>query len=192
MNALMPYIIACQTVIIPFKKVRGNEKNSVRLDIFAMCCYSYGIWQGDGLMLYLNKIANSLGGKAILGKAILSGNDLVALIHKGLPADSASYILKKGLLSKKEFNWLVTPERTFMRRLKDKKLSSEESDKLTRFIRIRSFAVEVLESEEEADAWLREKNIMLHNERPLDFLDTDSGSQLVEDLLGRIAHGIPS
>jgi len=75
---------------------------------------------------------------------------------------------------------------------REKKLSAEESDKLARFIRIRSFAVEVLESEEEADAWLREKNIMLHNERPLDFLDTDSGSQLVEDLLGRIAHGIPS
>ena len=143
-------------------------------------------------MLYVNKIANSLGGKTILGKSVMSGNDLVALIHKGLPADSASYILKKGLLSKKEFNWLVTPERTFMRRIKEKKLSSEESDKLTRFIRIRSFAVDVLGSEQEADAWLREKNTMLRNERPLDFLDTDSGSQLVENLLGRIAHGIPS
>lgn len=143
-------------------------------------------------MLYVNKIANSLGGKTTLGRSILSGSDLVDLVHKGLPADSAAYILKKGLLSKKEFSWLVTPERTFMRRLKEKKLSSEESDKLTRFIRIRSFAAEVLGSEKEADVWLREKNTMLHSQCPLDFLDTDSGSQVIENLLGRIAHGIPS
>ena len=143
-------------------------------------------------MLHISRIANTLGGNSILGETISSGRDLVALIHKGIPAASASYVIKKGLLSKKEFNWLVTSERTFVRRIKEKKLSSEESDKLSRFIRVRSFAVEVLGSEEEADAWLREKNILLRNERPLDFLDTDSGSQLVEDLLGRIAHGIPS
>ena len=143
-------------------------------------------------MLHISRIANTLGGNSILGETVSSGRDLVALIHKGIPADSASYVIKKGLLSKKEFNWLVTSERTFVRRIKEKKLSSEESDKLARFIRVRSFAVEVLGSEEEADAWLREKNIVLRNERPLDFLDTDSGSQLVEDLLGRIAHGIPS
>lgn len=143
-------------------------------------------------MLHISRIAHTLGGKSILGETVSSGRDLVALIHKGIPADSASYIIKKGLLSKKEFNWLVTPERTFVRRIKEKKLSFEESDKLARFIRVRSFAVEVLGSEEEADAWLREKNTLLCNERPLDFLDTDSGSQLVEDLLGRIAHGIPS
>lgn len=143
-------------------------------------------------MLAFNKIAHSLGGKAILGRPIHSGSDLVDLVHKGLPTESASYILSEGVLSKKEFNWLVTSERTFVRRLKEKKLSSEESDKLTRFVRIRNFAAEVLGDEEEADLWLREKNSMLHNRCPLEFLDTDSGSQLVENLLGRIAHGIPS
>lgn len=143
-------------------------------------------------MLDVNTITDSLGGKTILGKHILSGNDFVSLIHRGLPAASASYILKHGFLSKKEFNWLVVPERTFMRRLKEKKLSTEESDKLARFIRIRQFAIDVLGSAEEANAWLREKNVMLQGERPLDLLDTDSGSQLVETLLGRIAHGIPS
>lgn len=143
-------------------------------------------------MLAFNKIARSLGGKAVLGQSVHSGSDLVDLVHKGLPAASASYILSEGVLSKKEFNWLVTPERTFVRRLKEKKLSAEESDKLTRFVRIRSFAAEVLGDDEEADLWLREKNTMLHDHCPLEFLDTDSGSQLVETLLGRIAHGIPS
>jgi putative toxin-antitoxin system antitoxin component (TIGR02293 family) len=143
-------------------------------------------------MLSINKITTSLGGKAILGKSVHSGSDLVDLVHKGLPAESASYILSQGILSKKEFNWLVTPERTFVRRLKEKKLSASESDKLTRFIRIRSFAAEVLGDGKEADLWLREKNSMLHDRCPLEFLDTDSGCQLVEDLLGRIAHGIPS
>ena len=143
-------------------------------------------------MLNVHQIAHSLGGKATLGISISTATDLVVLIHKGLPTKTAIYIIDKGILSKKEFNWLVTPERTFARRLKEKKLSAEESDRLTRFVRIRTFAAEVLGDAHEADAWLREKNSMLHNKRPLDFLDTDSGSQLVENLLGRIAHGIPS
>lgn len=61
----------------------------------------------------------------------------------------------------------------------------------SKLTRIRSFAVEVLGDEEEADVWLREENSMLHERCPLEFLDTDSGCQLVETLLGRIAHGIP-
>lgn len=143
-------------------------------------------------MFSLNKITDSLGGKAVLGKVILSGSDFVNLIHKGLPVNTATHVLDKGILSKKEFNWLVTSDRTFARRLKEKKLSAEESDRLARFMRIRAFAAEVLGGEEEADAWLRENNVMLHGLPPLEFLDTDSGSQIVENLLGRLAHGIPS
>lgn len=143
-------------------------------------------------MLSIEKIATSLGGKSILGCSISSGNDLVELVHRGLPVSSAIHILKEGLLSKAEFNRFVSSSRTFERRRIEKKLSADESDKLTRFIRIRTFAAEVLGDDHEADLWLREKNLLLDNHRPIDLLDTDSGSQLVENILGRIAHGIPS
>ncbi|HUX79402.1 MAG TPA: antitoxin Xre/MbcA/ParS toxin-binding domain-containing protein [Alphaproteobacteria bacterium] len=143
-------------------------------------------------MLSVEKIVNSLGGRAILGHRLLSGSDLVDLVHKGLPSASASFVLKNGVLSKAEFYKLIASDRTFARRLHEKKLSSTESDKLTRFIRVRAFAADVFGDEKEADLWLREKNLLLNNNRPLDMLDTDSGSQLVENILGRIAHGIPS
>jgi putative toxin-antitoxin system antitoxin component (TIGR02293 family) len=146
----------------------------------------------DKTMLSVKKIVHSLGGEAILGHHLFSGNDLVDLVHKGLPSASASFVLKKGVLSKAEFYKLIASDRTFARRLQEKKLSSNESDKLTRFIRVRAFAIDVFGDEKEADLWLREKNLLLNNNRPLDLLDTDSGSQLVENVLGRIAHGIPS
>lgn len=143
-------------------------------------------------MLSIEKIANSLGGKTILGQSLFSTIDLVDLVHKGLPASSASFVLKEGILSRAEFYKLVVSDRTFVRRLKEKRLSSDESDKLTRFVRIRAFAIEVLGSEEEANLWLRENNNLLNDMQPIDLLDTDSGSQLVENMLGRIAHGIPT
>ena len=58
-------------------------------------------------------------------------------------------------------------------------------------MRIRTFATEVMGDEAEADLWLRAKNSMLQEHCPLELLDTDSGCQVVEKLLGRIAHGIP-
>jgi len=143
-------------------------------------------------MLSIEKIAASLGGKVILGCSISSGSDLVELVHRGLPVDSAVHILKEGMLSKAEFSRFVSSSRTFERRKKESKLSTDESDKLTRFIRIRTFAAEVLGDDHEADLWLREPNLLLDNHRPIDLLDTDSGSQLVENTLGRLAHGIPS
>ena len=143
-------------------------------------------------MLHIDRITHDLGGQAILGHAILSSWDLFNLVHQGIPAEAAEYVLETGTLTKHEFNRLISPERTYMRRLKEKKLSFEESDKLIRFARIRAFASSVLGEDKEADAWLREPNIMLHDARPLDMLDSDSGAQLVENLLGRIAHGIPS
>ncbi|OJX12368.1 MAG: hypothetical protein BGO77_00265 [Caedibacter sp. 37-49] len=142
-------------------------------------------------MLYIEKIATSLGGKSLLKCSITSGNDLVNLVQHGLPIDSAVHVLKKGVLTKSEFYRFISPSRTFERRKKEKKLSADESDKLTRFLRIRAFASEVFGDEHEADLWLREPNLVFQR-KPIDLLDTDSGSQLVENILGRIAHGIPS
>ena len=46
--------------------------------------------------------------------------------------------------------------------------------------------------EDKASTWLRRPNRALNNERPLRLLDTDVGARQVEDILGRIAHGVVS
>lgn len=136
-------------------------------------------------------ISNALGGKKTLGKDITSGLELANLVHQGFPFEVAEYVIKKNFLSQQEVFQFIVPQRTFDRRKKLKRLNMEESDKLARFIRLREIAAALL-GNEEADQWLREENPLLGGKAPLFYLDSDSGSQVVENLLGRIAHGIPS
>jgi len=46
--------------------------------------------------------------------------------------------------------------------------------------------------QEKAIAWLGTPNRALGGERPLELLDTDLGTRMVEDILGRIAYGVYS
>ena len=82
---------------------------------------------------------------------------------------------------------------TFSRRKKrQERLTSSESDRLYRIIRLFGRAVEVLGSESDARQWMRTSKRALGGVSPLVMARTDAGAQEVEDLLGRIEHGIPS
>jgi putative toxin-antitoxin system antitoxin component (TIGR02293 family) len=58
--------------------------------------------------------------------------------------------------------------------------------------RIIAQATATLGSETKAVGWLRCPNRALGNVPPLELLDTDIGVRQVEDILGRIEHGIIS
>ena len=139
-------------------------------------------------------IAEILGGRKVLGKAIKSSDDLAHLIRKGLPAGSITALAEKlhvanNALSKK----LGIPQRTLTRRLsKSSLLTPAESDRTVRMARVYANAVEMIGDEEKAIEWLRTPNRALGGERPLDQLDTDMSARMVEDILGRIAYGVYS
>ena len=48
----------------------------------------------------------------------------------------------------------------------------------------------VFGTEDKASTWLRRPNRALNNELPIRLLDTDVGTRQVEDILGRIEHGV--
>ena len=139
-------------------------------------------------------IAEVLGGRKVLGKAIRKPDDLAQLIRRGLPAGSITALAEKldlgnGVLSGK----LGIPQRTLTRRLsKRSRLTSAESDRTVRLARVYATAVEMIGDEAKAVAWLHTPNRALGGERPLDQLDTDMGARMVEDILGRIAYGVYS
>jgi putative toxin-antitoxin system antitoxin component (TIGR02293 family) len=87
---------------------------------------------------------------------------------------------------------LAVPSRTLARRKVQDRFRPEESDRLVRFGRIAALAEEILGDSSKAASWLRRPNRALANETPLRQLDTDIGSQQVENLLLRIAHGVYS
>ena len=139
-------------------------------------------------------IAEVLGGRKVLGKAIKKPDELARLVRKGLPAGSVTALAEKldvgnTVLSRK----LGIPQRTLTRRLSQRsRLTAAESDRTVRIARVYANAVEMIGDEEKAVEWLRTPNRALGGERPLDQLDTDLGSRAVEDILGRIAYGVYS
>jgi putative toxin-antitoxin system antitoxin component (TIGR02293 family) len=139
-------------------------------------------------------IAQVLGGRKVLGKAVKKPDELAKLVRKGLPANSLTALAEKldlgsTVLSRK----LGIPQRTLTRRLSQKsRLTAAESDRTVRLARVYANAVEMIGDEEKAVEWLRTPNRALGGERPLDQLDTDVGAREVEDILGRIAYGVYS
>ena len=139
-------------------------------------------------------IAEILGGRKVLGRAIRKPDDLAHLVRKGLPVASVTSLAEKlhvgnAALSRK----LGIPQRTLTRRMSEASLlTPAESDRTARMARVYANAVEMIGDEEKAVGWLNTPNRALGGEKPIDQLDTDMGARTVEDILGRIAYGVYS
>ncbi len=138
-------------------------------------------------------IVEALGGRATLERRVESSADLSAHIRAGLPYAALESVMAKFDLRREEISSaLHLPARTFARRKLERRLSPDESDRLFRLVRIAAQAVQVLGSEERASLWLRRPNRALGGEPPIEILDTDLGTRQVEEVLGRIEHGVYS
>jgi putative toxin-antitoxin system antitoxin component (TIGR02293 family) len=62
---------------------------------------------------------------------------------------------------------------------------------VVRFTRPWQQAVTLWETEEAAREWLASPSIALGGAIPLEFAATEAGARMVEDTMGRIAHGLP-
>jgi len=139
-------------------------------------------------------IAEVLGGRKALGKAIKNPDDLAYAVRKGLPAGSITALAGKLHLATSDLSRkLGIPQRTLTRRLSQASLlTPAESDRTVRMARVFANAVEMIGDRDTAISWLNTPNRALGGERPLDLLDTDVGARMVEDILGRIAYGVYS
>ncbi|HEX2078439.1 MAG TPA: antitoxin Xre/MbcA/ParS toxin-binding domain-containing protein [Longimicrobium sp.] len=138
-------------------------------------------------------LAERLGGPAVLRSEVRSDLDIAELIHQGLPLRVVDVVLASGLLRADELYTLVVPRRTLAhRREKQHALSPEQSDRLARVVRVMARAEEALGSPDRATHWMRKENRALAGKRPIDLLESDAGTRMVERVLGRIEHGVYS
>lgn len=136
-------------------------------------------------------IVEVLGGKAEAVRKLRSADDLNEWIRRGLPFAVLEAVVSRFHLNRDELSaTLDLPARTLARRKLEQRLRPNESDRLYRFVRIATRASEVLGEEEKALQWLRAPNRALGGQPPLSRLDTDLGARQVEDILGRIEHGV--
>lgn len=115
---------------------------------------------------------------------------LVGTVREGLPVGIVDEVLETGRLTAAELDRLALPRKTLAHRRALGRLSAEQSDRLVRILRIIHTAEETFANAEKAHRWLRRPTSALADHAPLDLLDTDIGTRRVENLLGRIAHGI--
>ena len=114
-------------------------------------------------------------------------------IKQGLPFRSLESVRERLRLSVPEAATVLhMPIRTMARRRHTRKLDPVESDRLYRIARVAAEAVSVFGAEDIATTWLQRPNRALNGELPIRLLDTDVGARQVEDVLGRIEHGIVS
>ena len=69
-------------------------------------------------------------------------------------------------------------------------LSQEQSGRAWKFAEILATATEVFGSQSEAEQWMIAPAVALDQRRPIDLLGSPVGLELVEQLLGRIEHGV--
>ena len=131
-------------------------------------------------------ITSLLGGPKVLGREIDSDLELDDAVAEGLPSKSLSHLMTVVQLS------AIVPQRTLMDAKTRERLTPELSDKLARVARLFSLATETLGTEEKARTWLARPNRALGGKAPLELARRSSGSLLVEQVLGRLAHGVYS
>lgn len=138
-------------------------------------------------------IARVLGGSKILRTNVSSRTDLIRLLREGLPYASLEATMEVLGLSREQIAaYLALPGRTLARRKRERRLHADESDRLFRLARVAATALAVFDDAEKARRWLGKRNRALGGEVPLTLLDTDAGTGMVEEVLGRIEHGVVS
>jgi putative toxin-antitoxin system antitoxin component (TIGR02293 family) len=142
-------------------------------------------------MSTLETIVALMGGLGVTRKRVRRDVDLENLVAAGLPAEAVRHLAESTGASLKQLQEITLIDRsTFSRRIKQRaRLKVDESDRIARVARVAALAMEAL-GRDEGLLWLRESNVALGNRIPLGMLGTDAGARQVEQILGRIAHGI--
>lgn len=134
-----------------------------------------------------------LGGRKVFKREISSLSELRETVRAGLPYSALEAVREHlGLRVSEAAAALHLPPRTIARRRRARKLRADESDRLVRVARIGALVVAALGAEAKATAWLHRPNRALGGQVPLTLLDTEIGSRQVEDVLGRMVHGVAS
>ena len=121
-------------------------------------------------------------------------SNLVELLKAGLPVTELTDLQESlAVPTEKLAPMLGISKATFHRRKgAGERLDSAESDRVVRFARLLGQAIKVMGDKEDARQWLNSPQFGLGGAVPLDYAKTEVGAREVENLLGRIEHGVYS
>ena len=120
-----------------------------------------------------------------------SSTKLIAKIKEGLSVKAFNRLCNNLDISEKALaKTLNIAISTLARRKKSGRLTFEESERIYRIARLYDRAEEVFGDQKMGRKWLKDPAWALGDITPLEFAETEFGAQEVDDLLGRIEHGV--
>lgn len=116
----------------------------------------------------------------------------VARVRSGLPFSTLDEVAAAAGVGRLALARVIgLPATTLARRRKAGLLAAEESDRLVRVARLVALVHDMmLGNGKAASRWLRDPHDLLEGESPLERASTEVGSREVEQVIGRIRHGI--
>jgi putative toxin-antitoxin system antitoxin component (TIGR02293 family) len=130
--------------------------------------------------------------RSSLGFQVARSSDLIPKIERGFSfATLTNFVSATGLSIPYTASIIGIPERTLARRKKENRLSPDESERLLRIAKLFEESLSLFEGDREAAVnWLRTPKKALRNQSPFHFARTEIGAREVENLIGRIEHGV--
>ena len=133
------------------------------------------------------------GADALIGLNLIKTeiNVLIKNIKKGLPISAFEKIQKELDVSADTLASTINiATRTLARRKKEGRFHSDESERVLRIASLFDRALQVLHSQSRVQLWFKSPQKGLGGQTPLEYADTEPGAREVEDLLGRLEHGV--
>lgn len=113
-------------------------------------------------------------------------------IEQGLPFETVTGLQELLQLSLKELaDTLGIPERTLLLRKKQGQLPADESNQVYRLTRILNLTLDLFDGDVESTRrWLKEPCLALSNRIPLTLVHNGVAARAVENIIGRLTHGV--
>lgn len=117
---------------------------------------------------------------------------LIHRIKEGIQASSFEMVTKAYEIPLAEgYALMGIPQSTFRRRLEQGKLLPDESGRVYRYAELMTKATEMMHDDSQrAASWFKKPLDVFSGETPLEHAMTEVGAREVEDLIGRIRHGV--
>ena len=126
-----------------------------------------------------------------IGLACRNIDDIVQSMKAGFPISTFERLQTEMALSAGDLATTTNiAMRTLTRRKREGRLHTDESERLYRISALYDRAVQVLGDKESARHWFKTPKQALGGRSPLEYADTEPGAREVEDLLGRLEHGV--
>lgn len=130
--------------------------------------------------------------KATTYEQVHDNHAMVQRVEEGLPVMEVVKFGKQAGFTNDELAKLINiPARTYARRVAGKaRLKLHEGERAARLMRIFDRAKQLFVTEENVRKWLHAELPALGWRTPIDYAQTEPGAREVENLIGRIEHGV--